>query len=78
MKRKRDLYKEIYKFENIKNAFDEVCRNTKNKRKVAKFKEYKCIYISRIYNILQTKSYIPSPYIFLPFLKFLYNYYPVY
>ena len=62
MKRKRDLYKEIYKFENIKNAFDEVCRNTKNKRKVAKFKEYKCIYISRIYNILQTKSYIPSPY----------------
>lgn len=62
MKRKGNLYQEIYKFENIVNAFNEVCRNTKNKKKVAKFKEYKCIYASRIYNILKTKSYKPEPY----------------
>lgn len=62
MKRKGNLYQEIYKFENIVNAFNEVCRNTKNKKKVAKFKEYKCIYVSRIYNVLKTKSYKPGPY----------------
>lgn len=62
MKRKGNLYQEIYKFENIVNAFNEVCRNTKNKKKVARFKEYKCIYISRIYNILKSKTYKPGPY----------------
>ena len=62
MKRKGNLYHNIYKFENITNAFDEVCKNTKSKKKVAKFKEYKCIYISRIYNILKERKYIPAPY----------------
>lgn len=52
----------IYQFENIVKAYNEVCRNTKNKRKVAKFKEYRCIYISRIRQILETKSYVPGPY----------------
>lgn len=60
MKRKGNLYKDIYKFENIVSSFDEVCKNTKNKRKVATFKEYKCIYISRIYNILKSKTYKPD------------------
>lgn len=31
MKRKNNLYKEIYELKNIKEAFEEVCRNTKNK-----------------------------------------------
>ena len=57
MKRKGYLYQNLYKFENIQSTFNEVCKNTKNKKKVARFKEYKCIYISRIYNILQTKTY---------------------
>ena len=61
MKRKGDLYKNLYKFENILAAYDEVCRNTKNKRKVARFKEYKCIYISRIYETLYNKTYTPGP-----------------
>lgn len=61
MKRKGNLYKDIYDFENIQNAFNEVCRNTKNKKKVSRFKEYKCIYISRIYNILKSKTYKPGP-----------------
>jgi hypothetical protein len=62
MKRIGNLYPNIYKFENIITAYNEVCRNTKNKRKVAKFREYKCIYISRIYNILINKNYTPGPY----------------
>ena len=61
MKRKGNLYQEIYKFENIESAYKEVCRNTKNKKKVARFKEYKCIYIARIYNILKNKTYKPGP-----------------
>ena len=62
MKRKGNLYQEIYKFENILSAFNEVCKNTKNKKKVANLKEYKCIYISRIYNILKNKEYKPGPF----------------
>ena len=62
MKRKGNLYLEIYKFENIISAFNEVCKNTKNKKKVANLKEYKCIYISRIYNILKNKEYKPGPF----------------
>ncbi len=62
MKRKGNLYQNIYEFDNIVNAFNEVCKNTKNKRKVAKLKEYKCIYISRIYTILSSKQYKPGSY----------------
>jgi hypothetical protein len=62
MKRKGNLYQEIYKFENIESAFEEVCRNTKNKRKVELFKEYKCTYIYRIYNILKNEDYHVGPY----------------
>ncbi len=62
MKRKGNLYQDICKYENIENAFDEVCRNTKNKNKVARFKEYKCIYISRIHKILKNENYKPGPY----------------
>lgn len=39
MKRKKDLYADIYKFDNIVCAFNEVCKNTKSKRKVANLKE---------------------------------------
>lgn len=62
MKRKGYLYKNIYRFDNIVNAFNEVCRNTKNKKHVENLKQYKCIYISRIHEILKSKSYNPSTY----------------
>lgn len=62
MKRKNNLYENICIIKNIEEAFNEVCRNTKNKRKVELFKEYKCLYISRIYNILRTRKYIPEKY----------------
>lgn len=63
MKRKGNLYENIYKIENIMSAYDEVCRNTKAKRKVNRFKEFKCIYISRIYNILKNREYKVGPYV---------------
>lgn len=61
MKRKRNLYSQIYNFDNIIDAFNEVCRNTKNKRHVENLKEYKCVYISRIHSILKSKTYHPGP-----------------
>lgn len=48
--------------ENILEAYNEVCRNTKNKRKVRNYKEYKCIYISRIYETLKNRTYEVGPY----------------
>ena len=62
MKRKSNLYVNTYKMENILSAYNEVCSNTKNKRKVANYKQYKCIYISRIYNTLKNKTYEVGPY----------------
>lgn len=57
MKRKNNLYSNIYKFEHINKCFNEVCKNTKNKNKVNNFKTYKSIYISRAYNELKNKTY---------------------
>lgn len=47
---------------NIMAAYDEVCRNTKNKTKVNNYKQYKCIYSSRIHEILVNKKYKPGPF----------------
>ena len=62
MKRKDNLYENICKIENIEDAFNEVCRNTRNKKKVEMFKEYKCLYISRILNILENRKYVVGKY----------------
>ena len=62
MKRKNNLYENMCKMQNILNAFDEVCHNTKNKRKLRKYKEYNCIYVSRIHEILTKKEYEVGPY----------------
>ena len=62
MKRKGHLYEATYDFNNIVDAYNEVCRNTKNKRKVEFFREYKCVYVSRIYNILKNEEYVVGPY----------------
>lgn len=62
MKRKGYLYKNICNINNIQNAFNEVCKNTKNKHRVENLKQYKSIYISRIHNILINKSYTVGPY----------------
>ena len=62
MKRKSNLYENIYKIENIMQAFNEVCRNTKNKNRVNKYKEFKCMYIYQIYRILKNRKYTVGPY----------------
>ena len=38
MKRKNNLYNNMCSIKNIEEAFNEVCRNTRNKRKVELFK----------------------------------------
>lgn len=57
MKRKGNLYNNLLKMENIEQAYNEVCSHTRNKRKVRNYKEYRCIYISRIYNVLMKRNY---------------------
>lgn len=65
MKRKNNLYSDICKLENILSAYDEICRNTRNKRKVYRYKEHKCRNIYRVYHILKNKEYRPGkPYVF--------------
>lgn len=62
MKRKGNLYNSICDYNNILNSYNEVCKNTRNERRVANLKEYKSIYISRIYDILKNKQYTVGPY----------------
>lgn len=62
MKRKNNLYNNICKFSNIKSAYKEVCKNTHNKHRVSLLKDYKAIYIYRIYNTLLNKNYKVGPY----------------
>ena len=62
MKRIGNLYEQTYKLENILSAFNEVCRNTKNKRRINQFRDFKCIYVYRIYNILKNRKYVVGPY----------------
>ena len=69
MKRIGNLYPELYKIENIMKVYDEICRNTKNKRKVNRFKEFKCINIIKIYNTLIRREYEVSPYVTFKIMK---------
>ena len=48
--------------DNIEKAYKEVCKNTRNERKVFNMKQYKAIYISRIYNTLVNREYKVGPY----------------
>lgn len=63
MKRKNNLYLNICKFENILSSFNEVRKNTKNKRRVFNMTQYKSVYIGRVYKTLINKSYAVGPYI---------------
>ena len=62
MKRKGNLYDDICQLDNIRNVIDEVCRNTKNKNKVNKFKEYRAIHTYKIYHTLINRAYQVGPY----------------
>ena len=60
MKRKNYLYEEMYKIENIQRVFNEICKNTKNKRRVESYKQFKCANIYDVYNTLKNKEYKPA------------------
>ena len=60
MKRKNNLYEEMYKLENIQNVFNEICKNTKNKRRVENYKQFKCANIYDVYNTLKNREYRPG------------------
>lgn len=60
MKRKNNLYDNMYKLENIETVFDEICRNTKNKKRVERYKEFKCANIYDVYNTLKNRAYKPG------------------
>lgn len=62
MKRLDNLYEKIYDLDNINYIFNEICKRIKNKNKLEHLKEYRCFYISKIYNILKTEKYTVSPY----------------
>ena len=62
MKRKNNLYKNICNIDNIKSAYNEFLRNTKNKTRVAKLRDYKALYIYRLYQNLNQKKYVFGPY----------------
>lgn len=62
MKRYNNLYNNICKFDNIKSAYKEVCKNTRNKRRVALLKDYESIYTYRVYKTLSEKTYKVGPY----------------
>ena len=62
MKRYNNLYKNVYDIKNIINAYNEVCKNTKNKRKVEYLKEYKSTIIATIYKTLIEKNYKSKEY----------------
>lgn len=47
---------------NILLAYNEVLKNTNNKNRVCKLRDYKSLYIYRVYNTLTSKSYQVGPY----------------
>lgn len=60
MKRKNNLYDDMYKLKNIEDVFNEICRNTKNKKRVERYKEFKCANIYDVYNTLKNRAYKPG------------------
>lgn len=60
MKRKNNLYDNMYKLENIETVFNEICKNTKNKKRVERYKEFKCANIYDVYNTLKNREYKPG------------------
>lgn len=62
MKRKGNLYDNMCDINNIMLVYDEVCRNTKNKKRVATYREYRCGNIAKIRDVLINRRYVVGPY----------------
>lgn len=60
MKKTNNLYNNMYKYKNIKVAFDEVCRNTANKKRVLIMKNNESNIITKVHDILIERKYKPG------------------
>lgn len=60
MKRTNKLYNNMYKYKNIKLAFDEVCRNTANKKRVLIMRNNESNIITKVHDILLERKYKPG------------------
>lgn len=65
MKRKGNLYQNLYKFENIQSAFNEVCKNTKHKKKLLDLKNI------NVYIFLEYITYYKQKHINLVHIMYL-------
>lgn len=57
MKRVDNLYSNILDLENINIVFNRICRNVKNRKKREHLKQYRRMYISRVYTILKNRAF---------------------
>lgn len=62
MKRLDNLYEKMLDFNNIKSCYNEVMRNTKNKRSVVRYDSFRCSHIYKIYTMLKNRNYHMSSY----------------
>lgn len=60
MKKINNLYNNMYKYKNIKIAFDEVCRNTANKKRVLIMRNNESNIITKVHDILKERRYTPD------------------
>lgn len=60
MKRIGNVYYKLCDVKNILDSYKEVMITTRNKKNVALFDRYKCIYVNRIYNDILNKTYVSS------------------
>ena len=60
MRRTNNLYNNMYKYKNIKLAFDEVCRNTANKKRVLIMRNNESNIITKVHDILIGRKYKPG------------------
>lgn len=62
MKRLNNLYQNICNIKNINLVFNEISQKIHNTKKLEHLKDYRCLYISRIYTMLKNRNYEMEPY----------------
>ena len=62
MKRKNNLYENIYDFSNMNYVIKEITNNVRNKRKSENLKQDRSYYIANVFLTLTNKKYTPRKY----------------
>ena len=62
MKRKNNLYATMLDFNEIKQVFQTIKKQTKNKNKIYKWESIQSVLYSQVYNTLESRSYLPGKY----------------